>query len=64
MTCIYSVLTGSVSNFIKGVRLLLFMIQWSILLLTQLFLSAVVKLVELEVITTGNKEVLFWMQGG
>lgn len=40
------------------------MIQWSTLLLTQLFLSAVVKLVELEVITTGNKEVLFWMQGG
>lgn len=64
MTCIYSVLTGSVSNFIKGVRLLLFMIQWTTLLLTQLFLSAVVKLVELEVITTGNKEVLFWMQGG
>ena len=32
--------------------------------LTQLFLGAVVKFVELEVLSAGNKEVFIWVEGG
>lgn len=32
--------------------------------LTQLLLGAVVKLVQFEILSSSNKEVLFWVEGG